>query len=241
MFRINKHFDGNVVSIAFQTEALPATVGVMAVGDYTFDTNTKETVTVINGALTVKLPGRKNWQTFSNGEQFIVEANKSFQLKVAVATAYLCTYEKISNKKLVKKKAKKTKKIISHENKRRHERYDVGKYPVEVKKPDGTILKAVLNDISYRGFQIVCTGLTSRIFSQETGLLMNDDTNEVEISIKVPSKKKKEIIIADCRVVYIAKNEDIAGKNSFVVGLQVIYFKGKSLDIIKQLVNKLNP
>jgi uncharacterized protein YaiE (UPF0345 family) len=30
---------------------------------------------------------------YNQGDIFIVEANKKFQLKVEIATAYLCTYE----------------------------------------------------------------------------------------------------------------------------------------------------
>ena len=93
MFTVNEYFEGKVASIAFQTDSLPATVGVMAIGEYEFDTSQKETMTVVSGALTVKLPNSDTWQTFSTGENFIVDANQSFQLKVAVETAYLCTYE----------------------------------------------------------------------------------------------------------------------------------------------------
>ena len=50
-------------------------------------------MTVVNGELMVKLPDTEAWQTFSSGETFIVEANKSFNLKVATETAYLCKYE----------------------------------------------------------------------------------------------------------------------------------------------------
>ena len=92
MFEINNYYDGKVTSIAFQTESLPATVGVMAAGDYEFGTSQRETMTVISGALTVKLPGSNDWQTFAKGEHFIVKANQKFQLQVAVDTAYLCTY-----------------------------------------------------------------------------------------------------------------------------------------------------
>ena len=53
MLKINQYFDGKVASIALQTETLPATVGVMAVGEYTFGTSQFETMTVISGALTV--------------------------------------------------------------------------------------------------------------------------------------------------------------------------------------------
>lgn len=92
MFKINQYFDGQVASIAFQTETLPATVGVMAIGEFEFGTTEKETVTVVSGALTVKLPGSDAWQTCNAGDQFIVAAKESFQLKVATETAYLCTY-----------------------------------------------------------------------------------------------------------------------------------------------------
>lgn len=93
MFNVNEYFDGKVKSIAFQTATLPATVGVMAPGDYEFGTSQKEVMTVVSGALTVKLPGASDWQTFNAGEHFIVAANEKFQLQVAIDTAYLCTYE----------------------------------------------------------------------------------------------------------------------------------------------------
>ncbi|ABK45032.1 protein of unknown function DUF1255 [Magnetococcus marinus MC-1] len=92
MLKVNEYFDGAVKSIGFQSETLPATVGVMAPGAYTFGTDQKETMTVVSGALTVKLPGQDGWQRFAAAEHFEVEANQSFELKVEVATAYLCTY-----------------------------------------------------------------------------------------------------------------------------------------------------
>jgi uncharacterized protein YaiE (UPF0345 family) len=93
MLDVNEYFDGKVKSISFQGETLPATVGVMMPGEYEFNTAQKETVTIVSGALTVKLPGLQDWQTFRQGESFIVAAQQSFQLQVATDTAYLCTYE----------------------------------------------------------------------------------------------------------------------------------------------------
>ena len=89
---VNNYFDDKVTSIAFQTATKPATVGVMEIGDYEFGTSEFETMSVISGALTVKLPESDDWQTFNAGEQFMVDANQKFQVKVAVETAYLCTY-----------------------------------------------------------------------------------------------------------------------------------------------------
>jgi uncharacterized protein YaiE (UPF0345 family) len=93
MLNVNEYFDGKVKSIGFQTETLPATVGVMVPGEYEFGTSQKETMTVVSGALTVKLPDADDWKTFRVGEMFVVDANQKFQLKVEVNTAYLCTYE----------------------------------------------------------------------------------------------------------------------------------------------------
>ncbi len=92
MFKVNEYFDGTVKSIAFTGTEGPATVGVMAVGEYEFGTAQREIMHVVAGALTVKLPDSDNWQTFNSGDQFQVPANSKFQLKVAVQTAYLCEY-----------------------------------------------------------------------------------------------------------------------------------------------------
>ena len=91
--KVNEYFDGNVRSISFQTETLPASVGVMAPGEYEFPTSQKETMTVVSGALSVKLPGSDEWVKFEAGSGFVVDANETFQLRVVVDSAYLCTYE----------------------------------------------------------------------------------------------------------------------------------------------------
>ena len=93
MLDVNEYFDGKVKSIAFQGSRLPATVGVMAAGDYTFGTSQKEYMKVVSGELQVKLPGSDSFVSFKDGESFEVEANQSFDLKVPVETAYLCEYE----------------------------------------------------------------------------------------------------------------------------------------------------
>jgi uncharacterized protein YaiE (UPF0345 family) len=93
-FTTNEYFDGNVKSIAFNSETLPATVGVMEIGNYTFGTDAIEHMTVVSGSLTVKLPNESDWKTFNQGETFIVQANTSFDVKVTVQTAYLCLYER---------------------------------------------------------------------------------------------------------------------------------------------------
>ena len=92
MFKVNEYFDGTVKSIAFDMTAGPATIGVMAPGEYEFGTSQLEVMHVVAGALTVKLPGSDSWETFEGGSNFTVPANSKFQLKVAQDTAFLCEY-----------------------------------------------------------------------------------------------------------------------------------------------------
>lgn len=93
MFKVNEYFDGAVKSIAFDINGQqPATVGVMAAGEYEFGTANAEIMHVIAGELVVLLPGSETWQTFASGSEFNVPANSKFQLKVARDTAYLCEY-----------------------------------------------------------------------------------------------------------------------------------------------------
>ncbi|KZY65314.1 MULTISPECIES: pyrimidine/purine nucleoside phosphorylase [unclassified Oleiphilus] len=93
MLSVNEYFDGKVKSIAFEGKDLPATVGVMVAGEYTFGTSQKEYMTVVAGELQVKLPDSDEFVSFTDGQTFEVEANQSFDLVVPTDTAYLCKYE----------------------------------------------------------------------------------------------------------------------------------------------------
>lgn len=92
MFKTNEYFDGNVMSIAFSTKECPATLGVMAPGEYEFGTSTVEYVTVVSGEMTVLLPGSDNWQTFQPFDTFMVPKDSKFRLKIEADAAYLCRY-----------------------------------------------------------------------------------------------------------------------------------------------------
>ena len=93
MLKVNEYFEGTVKSIGLETDKGPATVGVMAKGEYEFGTSTVEIMTVVAGKLTVKLPGSTEWKDYTDGHSFTVPANVKFQLKVPVDTAYLCIYK----------------------------------------------------------------------------------------------------------------------------------------------------
>lgn len=92
MFEVNEYFGGNVKSLAFRAAGGPATVGVMAPGEYEFGTASVEIMTVVSGSLEVKLPGAAAWKAIASGESFTVPANVRFGVRVAEESAYLCLY-----------------------------------------------------------------------------------------------------------------------------------------------------
>jgi purine/pyrimidine-nucleoside phosphorylase len=93
MFKTNEYFDGNVKSIAFSTPEHPATLGVMAKGDYEFGTSTIEIMTVVSGSMTVLLPDETTWKEYKPFDSFRVEKDRKFKLKIPADAAYLCVYQ----------------------------------------------------------------------------------------------------------------------------------------------------
>ena len=92
MIEVNEYFEGNVKSLSLAGAGGKETVGVMAPGQYIFNTGLKELMTVISGGLTVKLAQETEWNLYQVGETFEVPANSAFELKVMVDSAYLCQF-----------------------------------------------------------------------------------------------------------------------------------------------------
>ena len=93
MISVNEYFNGNVKSLGYVTPNGKSTLGVMNAGDYEFGTSTHETMIIVEGEMTVKLPEKLEWVTYKAGEAFEVDANKKFQVKVSAQTSYLCQYK----------------------------------------------------------------------------------------------------------------------------------------------------
>jgi uncharacterized protein YaiE (UPF0345 family) len=92
MFQVNEYFGGQVKSLSFRSADGPATVGVMAPGEYEFGTSSTEIMTVASGSMMVKLPGATAWKVIARGESFSVPANVKFGVRVSEESAYLCLY-----------------------------------------------------------------------------------------------------------------------------------------------------
>lgn len=93
MVEVNEYFDGKVKSFDVNAEKGKKTVGVMQEGEYEFDTETKEVVTVVSGSLEVFFAEYDEWEEFDSGSTFEIPAKSKFKVKVAQDTAYLCEYE----------------------------------------------------------------------------------------------------------------------------------------------------
>lgn len=88
----NSYFEGRVQSVAFVRNGLKATVGVIAPGEFQFNTGAAERMTVVSGELHAR---QKNggWQAYPAGSAFEVPAGSSFDVKaVGGPAAYLCEF-----------------------------------------------------------------------------------------------------------------------------------------------------
>jgi len=92
MFKTNEYFGGNVKSIAFGAQEGPATLGVMAPGEYEFTASTVEYMTVVSGTMVVQLPDETEWKEYKPFDTFIVKKDRKFKLRIAADAAYLCLY-----------------------------------------------------------------------------------------------------------------------------------------------------
>ena len=92
MLKHNTYFDGQVQSVGFERNGLRATVGVIATGEYRFNTAAAERMSVLSGMLSAKLSDGE-WQSFPAGTYFEVPANSAFDVRaLAGPAAYLCEF-----------------------------------------------------------------------------------------------------------------------------------------------------
>ncbi|MFA5970995.1 MAG: pyrimidine/purine nucleoside phosphorylase [Lentimicrobiaceae bacterium] len=92
MFKTNEYYGGNVKSLSFDMPDGPATIGVMAAGEYDFGTTSVEYMTVTSGELQVMLPNETEWKSYKQSETFIVGKGVTFKVKAEIASTYLCLY-----------------------------------------------------------------------------------------------------------------------------------------------------
>ncbi|MFC2169385.1 pyrimidine/purine nucleoside phosphorylase [Acidobacteriota bacterium] len=92
MYKVNEYYDGKIKSLSFEMPDGPASVGVIAIGEYEFGTSTKEFLTVTSGKLIIKEEESPEWIEYGPNETFVIDANKKFYIKAEEITSYLCLY-----------------------------------------------------------------------------------------------------------------------------------------------------
>ena len=92
VIKVNEYFNGNVKSLGITLSDGPATIGVIAPGEYEFGTSTKEIMSVTAGMLEAQLPGSATWTAFPQGASFEVAKGQKFKVRAQADVAYLCLY-----------------------------------------------------------------------------------------------------------------------------------------------------
>jgi len=124
---------------------------------------------------------------------------------------------------------------------RYYARRDIDNYPIIVKLLDGTTIRAYLSSISYSGLQIKCKQLAAFILmhTPKSGLLAKEDETDVKISLILPIKNKLKKIMVNCKLKYVAVTKDSRPEYAYAIGLQITDYKGKSFQIIKEILDGL--
>jgi uncharacterized protein YaiE (UPF0345 family) len=91
MLKHNSYFDGKVQSIGFERHGRRATAGVIDQGEFHFDTNAPERMSIGSGELLVRIGGGE-WLRYPAGTAFEVPAKTGFDVKAAVPTTYVCEF-----------------------------------------------------------------------------------------------------------------------------------------------------
>lgn len=92
MLTHNSYFDGQVQSIGFERNGRRQTAGVINAGEFHFNTDGAERMTVTSGELSVRVTGASEWQTYAAGTAFEVAAKSGFDVRAASPAAYLCEF-----------------------------------------------------------------------------------------------------------------------------------------------------
>ncbi len=91
----NIYFDGKVTSrtLEFEDGSIKS-LGVMQIGEYTFNTGDREIMDIYSGEIEVRFAGSDSFEPMHGPCIFEVEANSAFDIKVKSVTDYCCSYIK---------------------------------------------------------------------------------------------------------------------------------------------------
>ena len=89
----NIYFEGKVVSRnIYLKDGSKKTLGIMLVGEYEFNTVTRELIEIISGKVKIKLEDDNEWKLITSGMKISIPKNSSFKLEVLELVNYTCSY-----------------------------------------------------------------------------------------------------------------------------------------------------
>ena len=92
MLQHNPYFEGSVQSIGFQRNGRRLTAGVIATGEFHFNTDAPERMTVVSGELFIKLNGENAFRHYPAGTAFEVAGKSGFTVRAEQPAAYVCEF-----------------------------------------------------------------------------------------------------------------------------------------------------
>ncbi len=92
MLKHNTYFEGKVQSVGFERLGRKLTAGVIDRGEFHFNTDAPERMSVSSGELFVRLTGKSEWHSYPAGTVFEVPGKSGFDVKVEEPAAYVCEF-----------------------------------------------------------------------------------------------------------------------------------------------------
>lgn len=92
MLKHNSYFQGQVQSVGFERHGRRQTVGVIAAGEFHFDTDAPERMHVVSGELFIRITGTSEFLCYPAGTNFEVGAKSGFDIRAKEPAAYLCEF-----------------------------------------------------------------------------------------------------------------------------------------------------
>ncbi|MFI5308666.1 MAG: pyrimidine/purine nucleoside phosphorylase [Polyangiales bacterium] len=92
MLKHNTFFEGKIQSIGFERKGRRMTAGVIDTGEFHFNTDAPERMSVTSGELSVRLAGASEWARYPAGTAFEIPGKSGFDVRATEPSAYVCEF-----------------------------------------------------------------------------------------------------------------------------------------------------
>jgi len=92
MYKIRKYHEKKVMSLTYEQEKNSFSVGIVAVGEFSFGALIDEYYRVTSGEISFWTDENNEWKTCKEGEEFMVKKGHDFKLKTTEVSSYICFY-----------------------------------------------------------------------------------------------------------------------------------------------------